>query len=129
MPISVEELLQRARAALDRVPPEDLEREVEAGALLIDIRPVDQRERDGELPGATVVDRNVLEWRLAPTSDWKTVDVDGDRRVIVVCADGFQSSLAAANLRELGLDGATDVEGGYAAWHAWSERLEPREDE
>ena len=116
MPISVDELLQRARAVLDRIPAEDLERELEAGALLVDIRPIEQRERDGELPGAMAVDRNVLEWRLAPSSEWKVVDVEDGQRVIVVCTDGYQSSLAAANLQELGLSGATDVEGGFTAW-------------
>lgn len=116
MPISVDELLRRARAVLDRIPAEDLERELEAGALLVDIRPIEQRERDGELPGAIAVDRNVLEWRLAPSSEWKVVDVEDGQRVIVVCTDGYQSSLAAANLQELGLSGATDVEGGFTAW-------------
>jgi len=116
MSISVDEMLQRARATLDRVPPEALEREVEAGALLIDIRPAEQRNRDGELPGARVIDRNVLEWRLAPSSEWRTVEVGEDQRVIVVCSDGFQSSLAAANLQDLGVTGATDLEGGFAAW-------------
>ena len=129
MAISVEELLERARAALDRVPPEELEREVDAGALLVDIRPAEQRERDGELPGAIVIDRNVLEWRLAPSSEWKTVEVGEDQRVIVVCNDGYQSSLAAANLQELGLRGATDVVGGFTGWHAWRERLAPRRNE
>lgn len=127
MAISVDELLERARASLDRVPPEELQREVDAGALLIDIRPEDQRERDGELPGAMVVDRNVLEWRIAPSSEWKTVDVDGDQRVIVVCTDGYQSSLAAANLQELGVN-ATDIDGGYTAWSA-AHRKPPRGDE
>ncbi len=89
---------------------------VDAGALLIDIRNAEQRERDGDLPGATVVDRNVLEWRLAPSSEWKAIDVEDGQRVIVVCTDGYQSSLAAATLQELGVSGATDMEGGYAAW-------------
>lgn len=127
MAISVDELLERARASLDRVPPEELQREVDAGALLIDIRPQDQRDRDGALPEATVIDRNVLEWRIAPSSEWKTVDVDNDQRVIVVCTDGYQSSLAAANLRELGVN-ATDMEGGYSGWAA-IHRKPPRGDE
>ena len=102
---------------MDRVAPVDLEREVAAGALLVDIRPIEQRDRDGELPGALVIDRNVLEWRLAPSSDAKVVDVEENQKVIVVCNQGFQSSLAAANLQKLGVDGATDLIGGYEAWN------------
>ena len=100
------------------VAPMDLEREVAAGALLVDIRPIEQRDRDGELPGALVIDRNVLEWRLAPSSNAKVVDIAENEKVIVVCNQGFQSTLAAANLRELGVDGATDLIGGYEAWNA-----------
>lgn len=118
MALSIDELLAQARAGLDRVAPDELEREVENGALLIDIRPVEQRERDGELPGALVVDRNVFEWRLAPSSEWKTLDVGPSQKVIVVCNQGFQSSLAAATLQDLGLRGATDLVGGYEAWTA-----------
>lgn len=118
MSLSVDELLAKARAGLDRVSPDELEREVEAGALLVDIRPVEQRERDGVLPGALVIDRNVFEWRLAQSSEWKIVDVEPDQRVIVVCNQGFQSSLAAATLQDLGLRRATDLVGGYEAWNA-----------
>lgn len=114
----IDELLAEARAGLDRVAPGDLESEVEAGALLVDIRPIEQRERDGELPGALLIDRNVLEWRLAPSSESRAVDVEAGGRVIVVCNQGYQSSLAAANLQELGLGGATDLIGGYEAWKA-----------
>ena len=85
------------------------------GALVVDIRPIEQRERDGELPGALVIDRNVLEWRLAPSSDTRVLDVEADKRVIVVCNQGYQSSLAAATLQKLGLRGATDFIGGYEA--------------
>jgi len=116
--LSVDELLAKARAGLDRVSPDELEREVEAGALLVDIRPVEQRERDGVLPRALVIDRNVFEWRLAPSSEWKIIDIDPDQRVIVVCNQGFQSSLAAATLQDLGLRRATDLVGGYEAWNA-----------
>jgi rhodanese-related sulfurtransferase len=111
--ITIDELLAAARARLDRVQPQDLERAIAEGALLIDLRPVEERERDGELTGAIVIDRNVLEWRLAPSSQWRIVDVEPDQRVIVVCTDGYQSSLAAANLQQLGLKGATDIVGGY----------------
>ena len=109
---TIDELLAGARAQLRRIAPEELERETAAGALVVDIRPVEQRHRDGDLPGALVIDRNVLEWRLAPSSPNRVVDVQ-DRRVIVVCNEGYQSSLAAATLLELGVLGATDLIGGY----------------
>lgn len=114
---AVDDLLARVRTRLDRVPPESLAAETEAGALVVDTRPVEQRERDGELPGAIVVDRNVLEWRLDPTSAHRLPVVSGpDQRVIVVCNEGYSSSLAAATLQDLGLPRATDLAGGYQAW-------------
>jgi rhodanese-related sulfurtransferase len=114
---AIDELLERSRARLDRVQPEDLAREVAAGAVVVDIRPVDQRARDGELPGALVVDRNVLEWRLDPTCPHRLAVVsEPDTRIILVCNEGYSSSLAAATLRELGLGRATDLVGGYQAW-------------
>ena len=110
---TIDELLASARERLDRVPAEDLVGLVNKGALLIDVRPIEERERDGELEGAVVIDRNVLEWRLAPSSEWKIGEVEPGQRVIVVCTDGYQSSLAAATLQELGVEGATDLVGGY----------------
>jgi rhodanese-related sulfurtransferase len=116
-PAAIDRLLARARSRLDRVAPEDLAVEVEAGAIVVDIRPVEQRQRDGELPGAVVVDRNVLEWRLDPTSPYRLpIADDPDLRVIVACNEGYASSLAAATLQELGLRRATDLIGGYEAW-------------
>ena len=116
---AVELLLERARAGLDRVQPEQLATEVANGAVVVDIRPVEQRARDGELPGAVVIDRNVLEWRLDPTSPHRTpMQIDHQTRLIVVCNEGYSSSLAAATLRELGLARATDLIGGYQAWHS-----------
>lgn len=113
---SIDGLLARARAGLDRVQVEDLEAELAAGAWLVDTRPVEQRERDGEIPGATVVDRNVLEWRLDPTSTARLPEADDpDRRVILFCNEGYSSSLAAATLQDLGLRRATDLVGGYQA--------------
>ena len=116
----VEQLLAVARAGLRRVCVEDLDAEIANGALLVDTSPVEQRRRDGELPGAIVVDRNVLEWRLDPTSPWRLPGAerlaDNGGRVIVVCNEGYSSSLAAASLRALGLAGATDLLGGYQAW-------------
>jgi rhodanese-related sulfurtransferase len=112
---AIDELLERARADLDRVAPEDLAAELAGGALVVDIRPFEQRARDGELAGAMVIDRNVLEWRLTPSSSWRLDGVHPDRRVILVCSQGFSSSLAAATLRGLGLRFATDLEGGFHA--------------
>lgn len=114
---AVDALLAVARAGLDRVEPGDLAAEMAAGALVVDTRPVEQRRRDGELPGAVLVDRNVLEWRLDPTSPHRIAEATGpDVRVIVVCDQGFSSSLAAATLRQLGLSRATDLVGGFQAW-------------
>jgi len=116
---AVDELLVRARSGLDRVQPEHLGKEIASGAFVIDIRPLDQRQRDGELPGATVIDRNVLEWRLDPTSPHRLPIATGhDVRLILVCNEGYSSSLAAASLQELGLQRATDLVGGFQAWRA-----------
>jgi rhodanese-related sulfurtransferase len=96
-----------------------------AGALVVDIRPSDQRHRDGDLNGAVVVGRNELEWRLDPASPHRIPEaIDHDRRIVVVCNEGFASSLAAASLRQLGLWRATDLEGGFQAW-ALLHRCEP----
>jgi rhodanese-related sulfurtransferase len=114
---SIDDLLDEARASVVRVAAARLAEEIAAGSLVIDTRPVEQRERDGELPGAIVVDRNVLEWRLDPRSEHRIAETSYDRRIVVVCNEGYASSLAAATLRELGLD-ATDLDGGYQAWLA-----------
>ena len=118
MPLTVKELLDRARRQLVRVEPEQAAAELSRGALLVDIRPAEQRA-EGEIPGATVVDRNVLEWRLDPASKWRIPEVTGhDMRLIVICNQGYSSSLVAAELHELGLVNATDVIGGFQAWRA-----------
>ncbi len=117
-PVTVDELLAEARASLARLTPGEALAAVDAGAIMVDIRPTEQRERDGHLPGARVIPRNVLEWRLDPHSEHRDPDVaHTDRPVIVVCDAGYQSSLAAATLRRLGLD-ATDVIGGVQSWRA-----------
>jgi rhodanese-related sulfurtransferase len=116
---SIEEILAEARACLDRVDPTQLATEHADGALIVDIRPAEQRSRDGPLPGATVIDRNVLEWRLDPSCEHHISDVaDYDRRMVIVCNEGYQSSLAAAQLRAIGLHRATDLIGGFQAWLA-----------
>jgi len=113
---AIDRLLEQDRAGLDRVRPEDLAAEVAAGAVVVDIRPVENRSTEGELAGALVVDRNVLEWRLDPTSpDRLPVAVDADVRYVLMCNEGYASSLAAATLRRLGLRRATDLVGGYRA--------------
>ena len=113
-------MLDRCQQALDRVEPADLAAVAAAGALVIDMRPVRQRLRDGELPGALVVDRNVLEWRLDPTSPHRlAVADDPDRRIVLVCNEGYSSSLAAHTLQRLGLRRATDLAGGFTAWSAY----------
>jgi rhodanese-related sulfurtransferase len=92
-----------------------------AGAVLVDIRPVEPRQEEGVIPGAWIVDRNVLEWRLDPASPDRLAGVDDglyETPVIVVCNEGYASSLAAAALRQLGLSGATDLDGGFRAWAA-----------
>ena len=116
---SIEEILASSRSKLTRVTPQEAERLREAGALLVDIRPSEQRSRDGEIPGALVIDRNVLEWRLDPTSAHRVPEIDGDDQlIIVVCNEGFASSLAAKSLQDLGLRRATDLIDGFVAWCA-----------
>jgi len=115
----IDELLERERRTLRRLEPEEVPAALAAGALLIDTRPLEQRRRDGELPGAIVVDRNVLEWRLDPTNPGHLAEVaDTDQPIIVVCNQGYSSSLVAASLQRLGLVNATDVVGGFEAWVA-----------
>ena len=116
---TIAELLAQARTELDRVPPDRLRAEQAAGALVVDIRPVEQRQRDGAIPGALVIDRNVLEWRLDPASPHCIPQTNYDRRIIVVCNEGYSSSLAAAALRRLGLHKATDLEHGYQGWRRY----------
>lgn len=115
-PRSIDDLLADARARLARVSADDLAAEQAAGALVVDIRPIEQRSRDGELPGALVIDRNVLEWRLDPASEHRIDEIDGyDQRIIIVCNEGYQSSLAASTLQDIGLHRATDLDGGFQA--------------
>jgi len=114
---AISHLLEESRRGLDRVQPADLAAVQAAGALVVDIRPADQRQRDGELPNAVVIDRNVLEWRLDPSSSHRLPMADDpDRRIVLVCSEGFSSSLAAHTLQRLGLANATDLCGGFKAW-------------
>ena len=124
-PRSIDDLLEQARRSLVRVTVDEAARSMASGGLLVDIRPVEQRQRDGEVPGALIIDRNVLEWRLDPQGDHRIPDASRtDRHVMVLCNEGYASSLAAATLRQLGLD-ATDVVGGFVAWSAAGLPVEP----
>ena len=115
----IDEHLARARADLVRLTADQAWHEVCAGALLVDTRTAAQRSRQGELPHALVIDRTVLEWRLDPSSPHCIPEVrDAQHRVIVICRQGYSSSLAAASLLSIGLEQATDVVGGVEAWVA-----------
>lgn len=114
----IDSLLDEARLHLRRLTPDEAHRACQEGAVLIDTRPPDQRERDGTIPGALVIDRNVLEWRLDPTSPSRSASVAEGQLVIVICNEGYSSSLAAATLQQLGRDDATDVIGGFQNWVA-----------
>lgn len=117
MTATIDRILEAARSRLDRLSPERAYDEVRDGALLVDIRPAGQRAEEGTVPGALLVERNVLEWRLDPTSAYRLAEAtDHDVRVIVLCSEGYTSSLAAASLQDLGLRRATDVVGGFRAW-------------
>jgi rhodanese-related sulfurtransferase len=115
---AVDRLLAASRDVIGHRPgPEELDAVVAAGGWVVDIRPVGLRDRDGELPGAVVIDRNQLEWRLDPSSPHRQPGFDDpDRVVVLVCDEGYASSIAAADLRRLGLTAATDLDGGFQAW-------------
>jgi rhodanese-related sulfurtransferase len=114
---SIGDVLAQARERLHRLEPQQAWDAMAAGALLVDIRPHAQRASEGQVPGALVVERNVLEWRLDPASDARLAEADDyDRQVIIMCSAGYASSLAAASLQDLGLANATDLAGGFLAW-------------
>ena len=122
----VQELLEEARAKLVRLDPRQVAEARDRGALLVDIRPQAQRAQEGGIPGALVIERNVLEWRLDPASEWRIAEADShDREVVVICSEGYTSSLAAASLHDLGLVRATDLIGGFKAWAAAGLPTEP----
>ena len=124
--MGIDELLERSRAGLRRLTPEQAHAAARAGAVIVDTRPIDQRRRQGVVPGAVVIGRNVLEWRSDPTSGYGDAAVT-DRRgeLIVMCAEGYSSSLAAATLQAIGVAGATDMVGGFLAWEAADLPVEP----
>ncbi|MDG4841171.1 rhodanese-like domain-containing protein [Micromonospora sp. WMMD967] len=115
----IDALLEQARAGLHRLTPQQTVEAVRGGALLVDTRTEQQRREQGDLPGAVVIDRTVLEWRLDPASAWRIPEATGyDREIVLVCRQGYSSSLAAASLQTLGLRRATDMIGGVDAWLA-----------
>src|SRR5687768_16900609 len=117
--LTADQLLAEARRGLSRLGPAEAASAVAAGAVLVDVRSELQRERDGVVPGSVFFPRNVLEWRCDPASPARDERVcDPSRRLIVMCDEGYQSSLAAANLRRLGFEHATDLAGGFQAWRA-----------
>lgn len=117
--LTIDEMLANARARLTRLTPVNAQHAVAAGALLVDIRPDWQRSSEGSIPGAMLIERNHLEWRLDPTSDARIEQaVDHDVAVVIFCSEGYTSSLAAASLQDLGLHRATDLIGGFQGWKA-----------
>ena len=116
---ALDRLLARARSRLSRLEPQDVGEAVQNGAMVVDIRPEFQRRMDGEIPGAVIIERNHLEWRLHPASTGRIDEaVDVDVHWIVICDEGYASSLAAATLRLIGLHRASDVVGGFQAFRA-----------
>ncbi|MBX7450948.1 sulfurtransferase [Mycolicibacterium sp. 3033] len=112
----IDVVLENARTKFNRLSADQLPAALRRGAILVDIRPAAQRAVEGEVPTALIIERNVLEWRLDPTSDARIPQaVDDDVEWVVLCSEGYTSSLAAAALQEIGLHRATDVIGGYHA--------------
>jgi rhodanese-related sulfurtransferase len=125
--VGVDEVLAAARDGVQRLTPHEAAAAARSGALLVDTRTEAQRRRQGEVPGAVVIDRTVLEWRLDPCSDARIPEATGtDLEVVVLCRQGYSSSLAAAGLRAVGLHRATDVIGGVEAWIAAGLPVSPR---
>ncbi|MGW1352139.1 rhodanese-like domain-containing protein [Streptomyces sp. NPDC002409] len=125
-PVGIDELLERVRAEFVRIGPQEAAAAASDGALLVDIRYAELRERDGLIPGALVVERNELEWRLDPLGSHRAPQaVSHDLRIVIVCNEGYASSLAVASLRQLGLHRATDLIGGFQAWRAAGLPVEP----
>lgn len=115
----IDEVLAEARTRLRRLGPLETYAALgEPGTVLVDIRPEADRKAEGHVPGALLIERNVLEWRFDPVSSARLDIADYDLRVIVMCNEGYTSSLAAASLEQLGLRRATDLVGGYRAWKA-----------
>lgn len=115
---SIDIRLEEARAIINRIDPKDLPVMLDQGAILVDIRPESFRDAEGIHPDALIIERNVLEWRLDPKSQSRIVDITADTPIIIMCNEGYASSLAAADLVKMGFTAAADLIGGYRAWHA-----------
>ncbi|GGV15227.1 sulfurtransferase [Streptomyces filipinensis] len=126
-PAGIDALLERVRADYRRIEAHEAHEAARSGAaLLVDIRYAALRERDGLIPGALVIERNELEWRLDPQGSHRVPEATGhDLRIVVICNEGYASSLAAASLHQLGLHRATDLVGGFQAWRAAGLPVEP----
>jgi rhodanese-related sulfurtransferase len=119
----VDDLLARARQRIHRVQPAQLSSVLATGGLVVDIRSEAQHRDEGDLDGAVVIERNVLEWRLDPLGEHRLPQVrDHGQWIVIVCSEGYASSLAASSLVDLGFEHAADLEGGFRAWRKWSAR-------
>jgi len=117
IPLTVDDLLASCRTRIRRLDPHETAAACRRGAMLIDIRPTVQRRWEGEVPGAVVIERNVLEWRLDPASAHRLAEVtDHVQEIVVMCSEGYASSLVAATLVDLGYTSAADLDGGFQAW-------------
>jgi rhodanese-related sulfurtransferase len=116
--VTIDEVLAQARAELDRVTPQRADELRRAGALLVDIRPHANRLAEGEIPDSVPVERIVLEWRLDPAGEHRLPGFTADTPVVVLCNEGYASSLAARDVRRLGVRSVTDLIGGFRAWRA-----------
>jgi len=128
---TIDDLVREARSRLERLEPEEALAAQGVGALLIDTRSNDERARYGVIPGALHIPRSVLEWRLDPGTDsaFRNPNVLGlDQWLVLVCANGYSTSLAAATLQEIGFDRATDVVGGFMAWKGQGLPVHPAPD-
>jgi rhodanese-related sulfurtransferase len=123
---TIDDLLEQARQGLDRLGPREARAAVAGGAVIVDVRSETQRAADGTVPGAVFYPRNVLEWRCDPDSDARDERLaDLDRHLIVMCDEGYASSLAAATLQQMGFSRATDLDGGCQAWRDAGLPVEP----
>jgi rhodanese-related sulfurtransferase len=123
--VGIDDVLERSRARLQRLTPQEAHAAARRGAVIVDTRPLEQRRRQGVVPDAVVIGRNVLEWRVDPTSGFTDPMLAGRGEVIVMCAEGYSSSLAAAALQDVGVLTATDMVGGFLAWEAAGLPVEP----
>jgi rhodanese-related sulfurtransferase len=126
MTSAIERHLEEVRRGISIVTPEAAAELRSSGALLVDTRPVAQRTEFGQIPGAVVIERNVLEWRLDPTSEHRhPAAIDHRGPIVVFCQEGYSSSLAVASLTALGVTDVHDLGGGFSAWAAAGLPVEP----